>query len=734
MDLQAGLETSDRGAPLHSEDAVLLSPTVAAERHDGRLLFYNASGPIYSCPEADGERVRLGAAVLLSHELDVRVDRLAEVLGVSRTTLWRWRKRYEAEGVDGVRYNYEGRPPHKLVGERRERAQALLTQGASNTRAAEAAGVSEGAIRLALRSGRLVRPSSSRESEPSADGTSRRERSEADREAGGGVAVRRRRERALAAAGELEEAPPRFERADSVARGGVLVALPVLVAQGAFEAFERVYGKLEAGFYGLNAVVATVALMALLRIKTPNQLPAASPGEFGRLLGLDRVPEVKTLRRKLAELGSRARSLELVEAFARRWIEERGEEVAGVLYVDGHVRPYHGRAHTLPKTWVARRGRAMAATTDYWVHDTYLDPWFFVTAPANDGLLSMLDGEILPEIRELVGRERPLTVVLDREGWSPKRFRRWAEEEGVHVLTYRKGRYEAWPEERFPAEGVEVAGRTGKLRLVEDTLELSNGFEVREVRCLDEKGHQVSLVTTRWDLTTEEVAARMFARWGQENFFRYMRHEFALDLLPTLAVEPADPDRTVPSPAQKEKTEAVAKLGAELAGLHEALGKAVATGEPDAADDQELTRQIAELERTLAATKEERAELPERVPLRELMDPEDIVQLERERKRITDVIKMAAYRAESELADLLGPALGRHHQDEARGFLKRVFQLPADLVPDEEARRLRVRLHGMANPRSNRALAALCDLLRDYDVTFPGTSLRIILEPPPSQS
>ena len=41
----------------------------------------------------------------------------------------------------------------------------------------------------------------------------------------------------------------------------------------------------------------------------------------------------------------------------------------------------------------------------------------------------------------------------------------------------------------------------------------------------------------------------MFSRWQQENFFRYMRQEFAVDHLPTTAVEPADPERRVPNPA-----------------------------------------------------------------------------------------------------------------------------------------------------------------------------------------
>ena len=91
---------------------------------------------------------------------------------------------------------------------------------------------------------------------------------------------------------------------------------------------------------------------------------------------------------------------------------------------------------------------------------------------------------------------------------------------------------------------------------------------------------------------------------------------------------------------------------------------------------------------------------------------------------------MVAYRAETKLASLVGSFLGPHHQDEARSFLRQVFQLPADLEPDEQAQRLVVRLHGMANWRSNQALAELCAILNEYQTTYPGTSLRLVLEPP----
>jgi hypothetical protein len=47
--------------------------------------------------------------------------------------------------------------------------------------------------------------------------------------------------------------------------------------------------------------------------------------------------------------------------------------------------------------------------------------------------------------------------------------------------------------------------------------------------------------------------------------------------------------------------------------------------------------------------------LPKRVPVRATMDTEPIVQLERERKIITDTFKMVACRAETQLANLAGP-------------------------------------------------------------------------------
>jgi len=121
--------------------------------------------------------------------------------------------------------------------------------------------------------------------------------------------------------------------------------------------------------------------------------------------------------------------------------------------------------------------------------------------------------------------------------------------------------------------------------------------------------------------------------------------------------------------------------------------------------------------------------LPTRLPIDQILDPEEIVRLEPERKRITDAFKMIAYRAESTLTRLVEP-LFKRHQDEARNFLKTVFQATADLIPDHHNQTLTVRFHGLSNPRTTRALACLCEVVTASDTCYPGTRLRLRFEAP----
>ena len=206
-------------------------------------------------------------------------------------------------------------------------------------------------------------------------------------------------DRILACLGMLEDAAPVFGNAVQVDGAGVLLAIPALVDSGVFKVANDIYGSIGPAFYGLRTTLLTMLLMALLRIKRPEGLKEHSPRALGRVLGLDRAPEVKTLRRKLARLAAFGRAADFGRALARHRVAVRGPAM-GFLYVDGHVRAYHGKRQ-LPKAHLARMRLAMPATTDYWVNDAEGEPLFVVTTEANEGLVKLLPA-VLDEVRPFI--------------------------------------------------------------------------------------------------------------------------------------------------------------------------------------------------------------------------------------------------------------------------------------------------------------------------------------------
>ena len=721
--------------PIHPEGALEVNPTLAIHCAAGQVAYFAAGVPVFCHAETDAVGGRLAAVQLDALGLATQAE-LQAALGLHRTTLFRSARKLRADGVAGLvgqRPGPKGR--HKFSAAKQAEAQRLLDAGTSIRATAAAVGMSEALLRHALQRGELHRPTGV----GPRHGLGPRARSDQDAACPGGIAVHRETERALAATGQLPEAAPVFTPAEAVRGAGVLCALPALVHLGLLTVGARVYGRLRSGFYGLQSILLTLAFMALLRVRSPEQLAGTAPGELGRCLGLDRAPEVKTLRRKLEELAAQRQAAAFQQGLAAHWLTQDPDAV-GVLYIDGHVRPYHGHQHRLSETHVARRRLCLPATTDVFVNDQTAAPVFRVTAPANEKLLPMLRTAVLPAIRRLVGPDRRVTVVFDREGWSPAAFAELLRD-GFDFLTYRKGQTRRWPGPAFAEVTGTVAGQPVTYTLAEKRVRLRNGLAVREVRRLTATGHQTAIVTSRTDLAPFEIAARMFARWQQENFFRYMRHSFALDALVTYAAEPADPSRTVPNPARTQLRAQVATVRRTLATQEQAYGaEALANPEgqrPTMRGFKIAHGKLAQAIRTLRAQIIRlRARLracPARIPVGERQPPETVVQLAPEAKLLTDSLKCAAYRAETALVQLLAPTYART-EEEGRALLREVFTSPADLVPDAAAGLLRVRLHSLANPRSNRALAPLCQALTATETCFPGTTLRLVYEPPVVQA
>ena len=549
-------------------------------------------------------------------------------------------------------------------------------------------------------------------------------------------------DRLLARLGLLDDAAPLFGAGTQGPGMGVLLAIPALVDSGVLCVAREIYGSIGPAFYGLRTTLVTLLLMALLRVKRPEGLKERSPRQLGQVLGLDRAPEVKTLRGKLARLAAHGRAAEFGRALARRRVAARGHAL-GFLYVDGRVRAYHGKRE-IPKTHVTRMRISMPATTDYWVNDAESEPLFVVPTEANKGLAEMLP-VVLKEVRKLVG-ERRVTVVFDRGGWSPELFAKLLADD-FDLLTYRKAPYRPVPRRQFTPTKATIDGREIEYLLADQRIRLEYGrrkkrkrVHLRQVTCLGDSGHQTPILTSRGDLSALEVAYRMFERWRQENFFKYLREEFALDALVDYGTEPADATRDVPNPERKKINAELRKANAQLEHLQAHYGLA-------ALDNRERLRPTmrgfkianaalsararAAMQR-ITELENQRATIPARVPVHEIVEA-DVVKLSVERKHLTDILKMVAYQAEGDLLRLLSPHYCRTEQ-EGRTLIHSALAAGGDI--EVTTAELLVSLDPLSSPHKTQALVAVCEQLNATATRFPGTKLRMrfAMKPEPPRS
>jgi prepilin-type processing-associated H-X9-DG protein len=657
---------------------------------------------------------------------------VAQAFGHAVRTVRRHQRRFEDGGLAalgrGDGYPKGRRRLHKA---RHRLIHKLKTEGHSNREIARRTGVSEMAIRKSLRrmgwKDRLLELAflPLEGAEPANPNLSAFSAAAVVGRSVDPDPADRRGDRLLAYLGLLDDAAPLFRSGSGIPRAGVLLALPALIAGGVFECAHKIYGSLGPSFYGLRTSVLTLLLMALWRIKRPEGLKEHSPADLGRVLGLDRAPEVKTLRRKLAQLAAFGRAAQFGRALAQRRVAAHGSAL-GFLYVDGHVRVYHGQ-HRLPKTHVARMRLSMPATSDYWVNDRAGDPLFVVTAEANAGLVKMLPG-LLAEMRPLVGQRR-VTVVFDRGGYSPKLFQQILAA-GFDLLTYRKGRAARISRKRFRPRSTRQNGRTIHYALADQEVRLLKGkLRLRQVTRRMDNGHQTPILTSRRDLPAAQVAFHMFERWRQENFFKYLREEYALDALAEHAVVADDPTREVPNPAWAAADATLRQAQAHADRLQAEYGLEALSNQEQKCRTMrgfkiakgKLGLKIWNLLQRVMQLQDRRDKLPRRVPVQAVTD-QPVVKLAPERKHLTNLIKMVAYQAESDLFRTLAPHY-RRAQDEGRTLIQSAFASPADIeVTDRE---LRLTLTPMSSAHKTRAVAALCEQLNKFNTIFPGSKLRL---------
>ena len=304
----------------------------------------------------------------------------------------------------------------------------------------------------------------------------------------------------------------------------------------------------------------------------------------------------------------------------------------------------------------------------------------------------------------------------------------------VACLTYRKYPGDDWAEAEFQTRPVTlVSGEVVETKLAERGTCLRNRLWLREFRKLTERGHQTAILATDYRSDPAPLAAALFARWCQENFFKYARQHYNLDRLVDYGTEAIAETIQVVNPAHRRLDGQVRSATGKLNRLLAQFGAMTldATIEPEQVEPflhkKAAVQEAIDLQQNqVQAAKAARKAMPKHVKLAELPEAERFKQLSTQSKYLIDTIKMMAYRAETAMANLLRERLSR--PDQARSLLQAPYQTEADLLPDYEAGTLTVRLHHLANASSGVAIQKLCNELNETETLFPRTNLRLILK------
>jgi hypothetical protein len=502
---------------------------------------------------------------------------------------------------------------------------------------------------------------------------------------------------------------------------GAALYYAALQALGLLEAAASCFRLPKAKRFGVRAVMLTLFFLSLLSKTTVEAIKHLQRQEFGPLVGAGQAPAVKTLRRKLKALIQQGQAIRFGELLVRHWVE-RGLVATAYLYIDGHIKAYTGK-RKLAECWNAQRRMPLPGLLSYFVNDVKGRPLLFVTEEANASLAEVMP-KIVAAIRKVV--TTPFTVIFDRGGYDGKLFTE-LKGDGIDFITYQRGE-PGLPVAQFHRHECRFEGRRVRMQLAEDQVRVAGSGPWRRIVVRTKTGHQTPILTSLAEPASAKIACLMFARWRQENFFKYSQEHHGLDQLLSYAWAKADGTQLVPNPERKQVEREIKAKRQELARKRAELGQAL-LDEPRSGRTAHglkvaqggTVSDMRSLEEAIKALEERRAALPKQVPLAEA-GPREV--LRQEHKAIVDRVKIAAYNAEEWLLELLA----RHYPNthDVRALLRSFAQLGGEIRTTSSG--VVITLDAPDLPLQQRALRGLCAHLNQLGATFPGTQTRVTYE------
>ena len=716
-------------------------PAVHVLDQNGICLVFVGSSLLYQFDPKDKTTSRQ-VAVQLALSKHCTQRKVGKLWGVTKQTVFIWCREFRKSGVQGLVDGTPGRP-RTVTEEQETRVLMLRGRKLKLTEISQQLQLPIGTVRTIIysrpkRQNDLFDVPVEVDEELGKDDSVGEVGSETtgnDESAGATDPLNRNADRMWAVAGLLDDADPIFADCDHVEGAGALLGIALLSRDPFLDKIKAAYGSIGPAFYGLRAIFLTLFVMALLRLKNPEQSGKRNPLKLGRLLGLDRGPSTRTIRRKIRTLSGRGKALEIMRSLGEERINEAALPEA-VLYVDGHVKCYYGKGK-IAKTFSTSKNRVVKGETDYWLNLRDGTPILCLPSELNDKMSTMLL-RIVDDAKKICGGRR-ITVVFDRGGSSAAVYEKLVKAD-CDFIAYHKNPKKLKKNE-FPEEPTVINGKSYDHAPVSREIELDVDVrsgkgkykktgrtqKVREVILLrDSDGGQTSVVTSRRDLTDTKVLETIFARWGQENYFKYLIEQYDFDHLCVYKTESLQEEHDRPNPEYVKLEKKISQLRSKIAG---ALGIPLEKLARGLAKDQlgELDNLLTKKRRktlqghfdAVTQMKKRLSEFPERIK------PEGFRRLPQESRLVTNLVKMTAYIIEGKLAGIL-KNLHLHKADNGneRGLCSGFLQSTGSLLVKEGA--LHVTLERQGDPKKTELLASLCNQVNVLGAVYPGSSLTMV--------
>jgi transposase/cell division protein FtsB len=485
------------------------------------------------------------------------------------------------------------------------------------------------------------------------------------------------------------------------------------VRVGAAEVFTSAATPVPGRRFDDIALMSAISTVFALGFACMEQAKHPDRAQVGPTVGITVLPELRTLRPRLAAIADAADPLELQRAFVQAMLAA-DPCTSGVYFVDEHFVPYTG-ALPVGKGWNTKRRHAEAGRVDTMIADLAGRVVCF-TSGEPSGLSSSLP-PTLAELKQITGERAKILLGFDRGGAWPNVFTA-CRKQNVDWITYRRGKL-ATPA-GLPIQAKLARGdKTITVAYTDETVDINGYGPARQITLFEHGQPVLQILTSDTAACAGALIWFIRARWRIENLFKYLDFygiDYLADYTATIKVN----TRPVDNPTRKTARTQLANLTAARDQLRERIGTlhtdrqiSIKALNRESAAAQ---RKIHTLEKKISAIEQELKTIPAKLPANQI-DPAAKRAVHRAcRRGLQMVLRLLAHNAEHWLAHQLNAYL--QDPDEYRAITRNLLHLAGTITYTHHT--IHVELDQPGTPRITRALGLLLNEINTNPPHIPG--------------